>query len=609
MIEYQNITLKPITPTKINKFLGLNKSTIGEVELKLGEATECQNFRITEGYELEKMEGYISALTDVGTGRVRGSWCGNLNGSKLLLYNRGGKLYKYDFTNNPSLIATISDVATEFFYFYGKVYILYGANYKSYDGTTFQNVDGYVPLVAINAPPAGGGTPYEQINLLTGKKHMTFIADGTSKTFVLPEQSLASIYAIYLNGTDITSATSVYFFSKNLETGQILITIGRNANGDPLAANSVVDIYWNKTATENRNYIVKSKHSFIYGGESDTRVFLYGNPDNHNREYYSGIAQIPTAEYFPANNYNDIGDKQFGITGMERQYDRRIIHTEKSTYYGTIESSYDELGVLNTSFPVYPLNSEKGNIAPGQTVVLLNNPVTICSDGIYEWLSSNVRDERNAKNISKRVQSDFDKLDMTTAKTIDWEARGEFWICIPSAAKCWIYNYRNDVWYVRTNVTADNFIIIDNNLWFAAASSGIWYKFDKEERQDRGFLKIDALYELGFYGFNADWLKKNIRRIWVNVKPETKTYLDLKYQTDRTGLVDIGTIERNIMDFAHMDFAHMSFLYDLNVKPFRLKLKAKKFAFFKLILRSDKKIERATVLSIDIKATMGGEIK
>lgn len=606
MIEYQNITLKPITPTRINKFLGLNKSAIGEVELKLGEATKCQNFRITDGYELEKMEGYTSALTDVGTGKVYGSWVGKLNGSKVLLYNRGGKLYKYNFTNSPTLVGNLNSSYTDFFYFYGKVYILTGSNYYSYNGTTLASVEGYIPLVAINAPPAGGGTPYEQINLLTGKKHMTFIADGTSKKFVLPEEEITSVDHIYLDGTEISSESN--YIGANTTKGEVTITSGKTSSSSPLPADSVVDIYWTKTATTNRNYIVKNKHSFIYGGESDTRVFLYGNPDNHNREYYSGIAQIPTAEYFPANNYNDIGDNQFGITGMERQYDRRIIHTEKSTYYGTIESSYDELGILNTSFPVYPLNSEKGNIAFGQTAVLLNNPVTICSDGIYEWLSSNVRDERNAKNISKRVQNDFDELNMTTAITVDWEAKGEFWICIPSVSTCWIYNYRNDVWYIRTNINADNFIIIDNNLWFAS-TTGNWYKFDKEARQDKGTDTIDALYELGFYGFNADWIKKNIRRIWVNVKPETKTYLDLKYQTDRTGLVDIGEIKRNILDFSHMDFAHMTFLYDLNVKPFRMKLKAKKLAFFKLVLRSNKALERATILSIDIKATMGGEIK
>lgn len=593
MIPLRNVTLKPIVPTRIEKFLGLNKSKVGNTELKLGEASKCENFRVTQGYQLQKMEGYSKLFDALGLGKIQGQWEGVLAGEHIHLFNYAGTLYKRVNEEN-TIVGNLADDMTNFAYFQGKVYMADGESFKSYDGTTLCDVEGYVPLVAINAPPSGGGTNYEQINLLTGKKRMTFSPDGTNTKFVLPEQGLKSIYAILVNGVS-TNAT------KDLVNGTVTFAEA------PASGIGTVEIRWDKENIENRKSIIKNRFFFVFGGDSDTRLFLYGNPETKYREYFSGVAVIPTAEYFPANNYKDVGSKEFAITGMERQYDRMLIHTEDDTYYGTISQEYDALGNLITDFPIYPLNSERGNIAKGQTAVLLNNPVSLCSDGIYEWVASNVRDERNVRKISERVDLDLEELDLKEAVTVDWEEKNEFWISIPSQEKCWIYNYGNDTWYVRINVKAYNFIVIDGELHFG--SDGTIYKFDKRLNLDKEHEVIDAVYTTGFYGFEAEWLKKNIRRIWVSLKPESKAFLSLSFATDRKAETFIGNIIYNMFDFGRMRFGAMSFKTSLTVKPFRLKLRAKKFAFFRLTLRSNDRVAKATVLSIDLKTTEGGEIK
>lgn len=593
MIPLRNVTLKTIVPTRIEKFLGLNKSKVGNTELKLGEASRCENFRITQGYQLQKMEGYKKLFDFIGTGKMRGQWDGILAGTYIHLFNYAGTLYKRVNEENI-IIGKLADDLTEFVYFNGKVYMLDGETFKSYDGTNLCDVEGYAPLVAINAPPTGGGTNYEQINLLTGQKRMTFSPDGTSVTFVLPEENINSIDLVEINGV----ATNV---TKNLIKGTITF------ESAPEPGVGTIEVKWTKNNEENRNSIIKNRFFFIFGGDSDTRLFLYGNPDAKYREYFSGIAVTPTAEYFPANNYKDVGNREFAITGMERQYDRMLVHTENDTYYGTISQEYDALGNLITDFPLYPLNSERGNIARGQTAVLLNNPVSLCADGIYEWMASNVRDERNVRKISDRVELDFEGLDLREAVTIDWEEKNEFWISIPSKEKCWIYNYGNDTWYVRTNVKAYNFRVINGELYFG--SDGTIYRFSKDLSLDNEQNVVDAIYTTGFYGFGAEWLKKNVKRIWVSIKPETKAYLALSYETDKTPDTHIGTVEYDVFDFAHVRFGAMCFKTSLTVKPFRLKLRAKKFAFFRLTLRSNDRIAKVTVLSVDLKATEGGEIK
>jgi hypothetical protein len=598
-IPLKRINTPEITPVRIDNFLGINKSDDGTTELKLGEAIECINWRVTDKYNLKKMEGYKAIFESLGDEEIHSiSEEFKLNDTKIVLFNYGDKLYKRVNGENTE-IGTVADNKLSFFYFDNKIYILDGVKYRSYDGTTLAEVEGYIPKVAINAPPSGGGTNYEQVNLLTGKKYMTFSPDGTTKVFKLPETNLTSIDSVLKNGEEVASS----HYTKSTISGTV--TFGNDYV--PAEGIGTIDIYWTKSDATNRAIIEKCTQAFLFGGASDTRVFLYGNPDTKNREYFSGVTTVPSAEYFPANNYKDIGTNQYAITGMEKQYSRQIIFTERDTYYASIESSTDALGVLNTDFPAYPLNSEIGNIAVKQTSVLLNNPVAIFNDGIYELKSSAVRDERNMNRISERVEADFEDTDLTTAITIDWQENQEYWLHIPSKKMCWIFNYGNNTWYKRSNIEANDFAVIDGELYFA--SKGTIYKFDKEERTDEGGKTINAFCQLGFQGFNAEWKKKKIKKIWAMLKPQSKAYVRLSYETDRTNKDLIGEIKYNTCDFWEVNFADFSFLTSLSVKPFRLKTRAKKFAYFSLILENDKDRELATVIGIDLKCTAGGEIK
>ena len=592
-IPQKNIAQPEITPIRIDKFLGINKALDGTTELALGEARECINFRVTDGYNLKKMEGYKAVFEALGDGEIHSLCEVNLNGTQMVVFNYEDKLYKRVNEENIE-IGTIANGKLTFFYFNDKLYIQDGQKYRSYDGKELKVVEGYIPKVAINAPPSGGGTNYEQINLLNGKKHMTFSPDGVATKFVLPEKDLDSIDRIYVKNELIS-------VDKNLESGTVIFETA------PAEGTGTVDIYWTKANEENRACIDKCTQAFVFGGSSDTRVFLYGNPDKKNREYFSGVTTAPSAEYFPANNYKDIDTDEYAITSMERQYDRQIIFKENKTWYGTIESTYDALEMLNTDFPAYPLNSDIGNVAPGQTRVLLNNPVTINKDGIYELVASQVRDERNMQKISKRVDMDFENVDLSQVITVDWQEKKEFWVHIPQKKMCWIYNYGNDTWYKRSNIVANAFLVIDGELYFA--SKGTIYKFDKAERVDNGKKTIHAICELGFHGFDAEWKKKKIKKVWVMLKPESKAYVKLSYETDKDTKTLIGEAEYNTCDFWYFNFGKVSFLVNLSVKPFRLKTRAKKFAYFSLIIENDRAYENATVTCIDLKCTTGGEIK
>ena len=118
-------------------------------------------------------------------------------------------------------------------------------------------------------------------------------------------------------------------------------------------------------------------------------------------------------------------------------------------------------GITYPSFPLKTLNKVIGNVALGQIQVVQNNPVSIFK-GIYEFIGTQVQDERNARYISKRVQVSLDAIDLSQALTIDWEKNYEYIICLGQDA--FVYNYRLDVWYKFQFDDTISYFIYDR--WF-----------------------------------------------------------------------------------------------------------------------------------------------
>ena len=275
---------KTINPITIEKFLGLNLSNTGDTQIKLGESGNMNNFYITNDFKLRKMYGYKSFYNFETP--IKGLFAAVLNRIHYLLVATGGKLYYFlsDELDNeeewdslePHEIGTIGTDDCSFFTFDNKVYILCG-KYMSWDGTVLKEVEGYIPKVFIATPPTGGGTEYEDINLLTGKKHQTFNGDGSSTTYQLAETNILSVDKVEVDGEELTENTD---YTVNTTDGIVTFTTAPSNNLDN------VDIYWNKN-NGSRHFIEKMKFGTIFGGDVDTRVFLYGNPDERNRIRYS----------------------------------------------------------------------------------------------------------------------------------------------------------------------------------------------------------------------------------------------------------------------------------------------------------------------------------
>jgi hypothetical protein len=100
-----------------------------------------------------------------------------------------------------------------------------------------------------------------------------------------------------------------------------------------------------------------------------------------------------------------------------------------------------------------------------------------------------------------------------------------------------------------------------------------------------------------------------MRLLWIALKPWARTSLVVNYVSDRETGTDEKEIENHCLSYRYWSYADMTYNTNYSIKPFRIKLKAKKFAFLKLMLSNKKIDEKLTVNSIAIQKAYGGNVK
>ena len=580
----------------IDKFLGLHIDTTGGLTLQPGELSECKNCRITENYKIRKREGYTQKFAAGSGGNIQGMWYGKLGSSYHFIFARDGHVYKGNLSTFATTdLGAITNARTFFFAFNDKLYIQNGTEYKYWTGTgTMSTVDGHIPKVAIATPPTGGGTPYEGINLLIGKKHQTFKGNGSATVYQLAETSISSVDSVYVDGVLKTVTTH---YTVNTTNGTVTF-VTAPADYTDLSTDNV-DIYWTK-GSGTRATVTANKQSILFGGASDSRVFMYGAD---NKIIYSDLADgVPSAEYFPEDNYLLIGSDEYDVTGLSKQYDRLIVHKEVDSYYCV----YEVNATTGAGFPTYPLNDSIGNIAFGECQSVLNNPFAVTNNGIYQFVATNVRDEKNAVFASERVQVGLDSLDLSTAVTFDWERKYEYWVCV--GKDCYIYNYKNDTWYYFNLADTPSHFLEINGVCYMGTSTGKIMMFDDDNKTDNG-TAVSARWEVGFLDFGANYLRKFLTFGWVGLQPEGRSYCKLNWDSDNSSSATDYEIEYNLMDFSNVNFADFSFDTNYNPQPFRLKFKIKKFTYMRIIGENESLTEGMTILNLTLPALVGGMSK
>ena len=577
---------------QIKKWLGLNESPDGDTHMKMGEAAEMRNFRITAENHLQIRPGY-GTLCMLSAGHpVNGLWRGYVNGVFHLVAACNGHLWDIDLEERTAADkGAIHDGQTFFFGFSDKLYILTGTEYYSWDGEGAPAaVEGYIPIVTTAAPPAGGGTLLEPINLLTGKKRAEYSPDGEATTFQLPENNLDELISV--EGTEIT-------YSTDLSKGTVTFS-----SAPPKGVNTIT-FTWKKDGGD-RAKVTGKKFAELYNGESDSRVFLYG--DGTNEAVFSGLDENgkASAEYFPQYNVIAVDSANTPITAMIRHYDRLLIFKTDSAY----SCSYSTLTLNNAvqaAFYTSSLNRSIGNAAPGQARLVDNNARTVFGRSVYEWslAANSVRDERNAKRVSDKVAATLGAFDLTQAICFDDEWNQEYYVFYGGQAI--VNNYQNDSWYFYDNLPVTAVVAVEGTIYFGTPD-GALMEFSRSYRNDN-LEDINAYWESGSMDFDMDWRRKYSSTVWTAMKPESQAIVTLTAESNIKSDYPDKIVSAGLATFLNMSFEHWSFGTNRKPKLIRSKLKVKKVTYYKLIIRSKSSSATATVLSVDIQVRYTGNVK
>ena len=602
---------------KIQAFLGLNENPDGDTTLKVGEMAEMRNFRITQDKHLQIRPGsktilsLADALSSLGQGnvqdgaetRVYGVWRGIAGASEHILASFGGHIWDIDAKNGAAKdkgSAPMGEVS--FFGFGGKVYLLGGGEYKSWDGgtdTAFATVEGYVPLIQTATTPKGEGTLVETVNRLTGKRRVQFSPDGTATVFQLPEKGISEVSSVKSGGEPVTNCTM------DLENGTVTFTAA------PTAGTNTVEIEYRK-GDGARSEVTGMKYSELFNGATDTRVFLYG--DGTNRAVYSGVPFATgraSAEYFPDLYELTVGESNTPLTALVRHYSRLMAFKTDSAW----AILQGEIGLADggstAAFYVQPVNRQFGNEAPGQVRLLENNPLTMDAGSVYQWRSGSSyasyisNNENNAKRISDRVASTLKGFDLKKVLTANIKADHEFWFL--HGTRALILNYANDSWYLYDGLPFSRIVEHEGTV-IGFSDNGAVVEFSQKYRSDNG-APIDFYAATGAMDFDKDWLLKYSPMIFVAMQPASNARIKVTVETNRRSDYPEKTVAYSLATFLHVDFNHFSFATNRKPQVKKVKMKVKKATFYRLIFKSNSASATATVIETDIRLRYAGNVK
>jgi hypothetical protein len=251
-------------------------------------------------------------------------------------------------------------------------------------------VAGYVPTTSIGRKPAGGGTVYEDVNMLTGIRINTFLADGESREYALDSQGIdvdfQPIVKVYDEVLDISA------YTVDTTNGKIIFSTAPEA---PLTdGQDNVSVKFRKTIAGYRDRINRCTLLQVF----DNRVFFSGNQDYPNVLWHCSLND-PT--YCSDLDYYNEGLDLAEITGLVAGNNALWVFKEPSQantavfYHNpTIDADYGK---------IYP--STHSSIATGciGKAVNFNDDISFFSERGMEAINGDVTTEQVVAHRSSMI--------------------------------------------------------------------------------------------------------------------------------------------------------------------------------------------------------------
>jgi hypothetical protein len=526
-----------------------------------------------------------------------------------IILHIGTKLYKYSLSTRTEIYSGLTASKGSFFIFNEILYYLNGAEFIQWNNTTAQAVVGKIPIVVINRTPTGGGDFNEAYNRIQPGFTTWFNGDNTAVNYTLPQSGLDSTTVTCTVG----GATKVegVDFTVNRTTGIVTFSVA------PATGQNNVIITAYKTDTAAANSIKHCKYIVSFGGDNDTRMFAAGN--GTNEYYWSGLLD---ATYWPDTNYN-LSISGEAVTGFGKQYDVLAIFTQRSVdrveYLLDIDGPY---------FPAKQINPSIGCDMPW-TIQLIDNRLTWCNTygGVYTLVSTNIRDERNIKPVSRNINGTISRAGILQEPNLvnatSFDALGMYWLCIGS--KVWVWDYletpyinTGDVeadqirlaWFPLNNINANTFVDVDGQIYYGDRTAGKFAHFI-QNKNDFG-QPIEGYWRSKVLRFNLTNFLKTVYKLWFSTTASAGSVISINYfneNGDSLGSATVPPGKTASFDWSTFDWAAWTWGAVRYANTIRLKPKIKKIINFQVEFRNNVLNENLSLMDLVIQYIVEKEVK
>lgn len=561
---------------------------------------------------------------------VNGLYRGVIKGKEYFLVHGGTRLYLWTEDSIKELKSGLTNGKGTAFTLNDKMYVLTGGEYLVFDGETVKDAtaDAYVPTTSIANKPTGGGTSFEDVNLLSAKRKNEFCADGSATVYQLDTTDVESIAEVKVDGKVWESSK----YTLDGKKGQVKFT---TAPPKPsITGKDNVSITFVKTVEGYKDKIIKCTIAGIYGGKSQDRVFLSGNPDAQDTDWR---CESNNPLYFSDLSYTKVGADGAAIIGYSAISDSQAIikaddRSETTIYF----RGYNiDTTTSKVQFPVRRAAAGAGAVAKRAFAYLPEEPVFLSRTGVFALTSSNITALQVARNRSYYVDAALTKEEhLENACAVVWN--GYYVLAVNGHAYVMDTNqnvaYKPQSYgdYVYECYYWDNFPAVRmmesrGNLYFGTADGKICrMNTDIDTMQaysDGGTIGKDGKIT-GGVAIVAEWhtkadddgdfmtYKTMVKRgSGVMIKPYSRSSVKVFARTERDFGRQIREQTIDIFDWSDIDFSRFTFFANDTPQVIPFNSKVKKYKTLQLTAKNEALNEAFGLFGIIKRYTIGTSVR
>lgn len=519
---------------------------------------------------------------------------GSVNGYHLIrgdehgLVHAGTKMYH----NGEVKYSDANNARSRSWQFDDKVYIVDGKKLLVWDGSDVKPASetAKIPTVTIAKSPNGGGTSYEDLNLI--QSGFTELFTGTESdtayhmTFGGLDETAVKAYILDSTGSWVEKVENTDF---TVDRTNGIINFTTAPGKSPVTGEDNVKITAYRTVSGYADRINKCCIGTQYGlkGAMD-RLFLSGNPDYINQDWFSD-QNDPT--YFADTYYSSLGTSKSAIMGYS------VINNYLATHKDEMETDQFIVlreGVLADNKPVFrSVNTLQGAgaIAKDTFAYLSSEPLFLTRSGVYAITAQDITGEKYGQNRSFYLNGKLLK-ESDLEKSFAFVYKDMYWLCVNGVAyildglqpmqtdKSMPYSTRQYAGFYRTNLPANCMWEKDGNLYFGSTDGRVCEFYSDSDAlvsyNDDG-EKIEAIWETPDLDGKLFYKNKTFRYLAVRLKSAIATTLEMYAQ--KRGLwsfIKKDNYTARYLSFGSVVFSKFTFSSDQTQKIIPTKLRVKK---------------------------------